>query len=755
MASDTSSNPTNSATFDLSEIDNDQPETLASRIETFYKKDSTPKSQLSFHWERNAMMLDGRQWLVFDGSVATGGLWKRLEVSRANEYIPRPVTNYLFDAYQTLKSYVIKNKPRSTVYPNTPLYRDKRAAKIGELCIDANWSRLHEQQNYEYAASCLVMYGTVFKKDYWDTSELVMAKVPRMTQVPKMDPATGQVVGQEEIQATDPATGDPLFDSMPLGDCNTDVVEPFRIALDPLANDIHKIRWIMEYSIQPLSWIKEVYGKDPGENPGYTGQAEEVKEETQLQGSLKRFYQLKNSSGVKQRVEGTVSGGSGEDHMSNSAVVKEYYERPSAKHPNGRLIVVANKICLYAGDSPYLGPELGDWHPYSECRWEIMPGRFWGKSPLDNAAEIQKQINSIDAVIVLTRKTMAIPQKLIPMSSGIPHGQWTGRPGQEIYYRDTGGQPPSVIPPVGVDATVFQERAQRIEDLKTITGAIDILKGDKPNGVTAASALELLYEVGTGKLFPILDRWKAFVENSQKKQLRIIAKFYKEPRPDFIRMLKSKNKELSDQDISQFIGTDLYDNCNVVVEAGSNITKLQAAKKQELREAAQAQVLNLQDPNNRIEYLTQMGITGFDGDVGPDTRRAEWENSLLDSSLESPDNIPIVLDWDIHQIHIAVLEQRMKEPSWMELPAQVQQAYMKHRQDHENMEQQQQQQQMLQAMASGQPPGQPPGQSPGQPQGSPPGGPSPHGSKPSGGQGPTRQVKESLTQDLMSPGSTQ
>lgn len=689
------------ASFDLSQIPNENQDELATRIESYYKKDTTAKNQLSYHWERNSLYLDGRQWLVYDGSVATGGLWKRLEVSRANEFIPRPTTNYLFDVFQTLKSYLIKTKPRSTVYPNSERHEDKTAAQVAELCLEANWARLKEQQNYEYAAACLVVYGTVFKKDYWDTSELVMAKVPRMTQVPTMDPNTGVVTGMQEVQATDPVTGDPLFDEMPLGDVNTDVVEPFRIALDPLVNDIHKARWIMEYSIQPLAWIKEIYGKDPVQNPGYTGRVDEVQEETTLAGSLKRFYQLKQSSGIKQRVEGAVALGSTDEHLSNSAVVKEYYERPSRTYPNGRLVVVANGICLYAGESPYIGPELGDWHPYSECRWEIVPGRFWGKSPLDNAAEIQKQINAIDSVIVLNRKTMAIPQKLIPTSAGITHGQWTGRPGQEIFYRDAGGNPPSIIPAHGVDPTVFQERAQRVEDMKTITGAIDILKGDRPDGITAASALEMLYEVGMGKLFPILDRWKVLVENSQKKQLRIISKFYKEPRPDFIRLLQQKNRDLSAQAISKFIGSDLYDNCNVVVEAGSNVTKLQAAKKQELREAAQSGVLNLAIPANRVEYLQQMGIQGFDSDIGPDQRRAEWENSILDDILNHPNQKPIVLDWDNHQIHLQVLEARMKEPSWMELPIQVQQAYMMHRQEHEMAIQKLMQVQMMQSVAMG------------------------------------------------------
>lgn len=728
--------------FDLTDVADDDIDTLVNKIEGYYKKDTTAKVQLSYNWQRNHLYLDGLQWLVFDGSVATGGLWRRLDVARQNEYIPRPVTNYLFDAYQTLKSYVIKTKPRSEVYPNTELYQDKMAAKIGTLCLEAFWAKLKEQQNYEYAAACLVLYGTVFKKSYWDTTELVMSKVPKMTTIPKMDPNTGLLVGQEEVQATDPQTGDPLFDSIPLGDVNTDVVEPYRICLDPLANDIHKIRWIMEYSIQPLAWIKETYGRDPSTSPGFTGKAEEVEEENNLQGPLKRFYQLKQSSGLKQQIEGGTSLGSGEDHLTNSAVVKEYYERPSLLHPNGRLVVVANGVCLYAGDSPYIGSELGDWHPYSECRWELVPGRFWGKSPLDNAAEIQKRLNSVDSVIVLNRKTMAIPQKLIPTSAGIAPGTWTGRPGQEITYRDAGGAKPEIIMSHGVDPTVFQERAQLVEDMKTITGAIDILKGDRPDGITAASALEMLYEVGMGKLFPILDRWKAFVESDQKKQLKIVSKFYKEPRPDFIRILQQKNKELSASSISKFIGADLYDNCNVVVEAGSNVTKLQASKKQELREAAQSGVLNLADPRNRRKYLEDMGIQGYDSDIGPDQKRQEWENSLLDDVQNNPTNQPVVLDWDNHAVHLQTIEQRMKEPAWMELPFQVQQAYMAHRTAHEQQQQQAAAMQQMQAIAAGQPPqGPPPGSAP----------PPPMKSQPKG-KGVPKDVSKAMNVDTLQAG---
>lgn len=696
--------------IDLSNIDDSELEKLSSRIENFYKNDSAQKSQLSYHWERNHLMLDGYQWLIYENSKdqGVGGLWSKLTPNPQNEYIPRPVTNIMYDAYQTLKGYLLKNKPRSTVRPNTQAQKDKSAAKIAELCVEANFERLKEAYNFEHAASCLLTYGTVFKKDYWDTSTLEMIKVPKMKQQPKIDPATGQMVGMEEVQEIDPMTGDPMFDELPLGDVNTGIVEPYRIALDPYCVNLHEARWIMEYSIRPIEWVLENYDKV---GDGYTGFAREIKEEKNLPNSMRRFFQLKTSSGVR-GVNSNLTGfatTSGSEMIENSCIVKEYYERPTRKHPQGRLVVVASGKTLYAGPSPYKGNELGDWHPYSECRWELVPGRFWGKSPFDDASEIQKQINSIDSIIILTRKTMAVPQKLIPHTAGIALGTWTGQPGQEIFYRATEGAVPETIAPAGVDPQVWKEREQRVEDFKNITGAVDILKGDRPPGVTAASALNLLFEVGTGKLFPILDRWKLFVESSQKKQLKLIANKYKEPRDKYIAMLRMRNKDLSEEAISKFIGQDLYDNCNVIIEAASSIPKLKSAEQALLMELANMGVLNLENPANRYEFLTRFGVQGFDTDYSSDVKRAEWENDIIDDIKLNPDTHPVVLMTDNHEIHKAIHADRTKKPSFMELAPEIQQLYFQHMQEHDDFIAQAQQEAAIQAAMTGAPPAPPQG----------------------------------------------
>lgn len=683
--------------LELSKVDD--LDEMASKIEDYYRADTNVKSALSYNWERNHMFLDGKQWIIYDGDRGTGGQWKQLSVHSANEYIPRPVTNYVYDIYQTLKAYLVQHRPRSTVTPNTQLYRDKMGAKLATLVCETNWERIGEEKNYEYAASTGLVYGTVFKKDYWDLTTVSTVRVPRVEMQPVIDPQTGQVVGEEEREVLD-ENGDVVVDEMPLGDANTRVCEPYTISLDPLASDLHNTRWILESSIQPLEWIEEQFGR---EGDGYTGRFEEVKEETSLSGSMRRFYNLKTSSGVRAGQLQGAGGTSGvTDGIENTAVVKEYYERPSRKHPKGRLVVVANGIPLYGGPSPYSGPDLGDWHPFSEFRWEIVPGRFWGKSPLDDTTELNKHINSIDAAVILVRKTMAIPQKLIPKDSGIKPGEWTGRPGQEVYYRSTGGLP-STIEPTGVDAQVFQERSQKVEDMKNISGAIDILKGDRPPGVTAASALEMLYEVGTGKLKPCLDRWKQFIESSQKKQLKLISRMYREPRPEFIRMLHMKNKEIPSESIDRFIGADLYDNCNVKIEAGSNIPKLQSAEKAMLLQLAQIGSLDLQSPENKIEFNRRMGVVGFDSNQGIDVKRAEWENDLLEDSAENPDNRPVTLADEDHAVHKAVHMRRVKEPSFLSLPSAVQQGYMEHIAEHQMYEDMAKEQMMMEAAMSGQP----------------------------------------------------
>ena len=104
-----------------------------------------------------------------------------------------------------------------------------------------------------------------------------------------------------------------------------------------------------------------------------------------------------------------------------------------------------------------------------------------------------------------------------------------------------------------------------------------------------------------------------------------------------------------------------------------------------------------------MEYNRQMGIAGFDNDVGPDVKRAEWENDLMDNVKLSPDNRPIRLEVDEDTVHMEIHARRMKEPSFLEAPQEVQMAFNEHYQEHMNAKSQKDQALAMEAMANGQP----------------------------------------------------
>jgi hypothetical protein len=166
-------------------------------------------------------------------------------------------------------------------------------------------------------------------------------------------------------------------------------------------------------------------------------------------------------------------------------------------------------------------------------------------------------------------------------------------------------------------------------------------------------------------------------------------------------------------------------------------------------ELAPLGVLNLEDPSNRKTFLDKLDVLGFAGSYGKDVNRAEYENDQLDNLAVDPNGrSPIVMDCDNHDVHIAVHQDREKEPSFQELPFQVQQAYAQHLMEHEQLKAQAEQQQLMMAAQQAAMTGQPP-----EPQGQP----NPMGQQEPirKGSGITTKAKNAMSPDLMpfSPGS--
>jgi hypothetical protein len=656
---------------------------------------------MAYMWMQSIHFLLGDQHIFYNPASRQ---FETLPTSKANDFLPRPVTNLIQPAVSTLVSNLTRNKPNADVTPNSPNEKDMSAARIAAKIQDAKWEDDDEQMKLVEAATWAVTTGTVFRKDYWDTSFGKVVRIPMTQMVPSefMGP-DGQIQMTQKEQPIYDDKGVPQFDELPLGDNSVEVIDAFRMVVDPNASSDSSLSWIMETSIQKLFWIRENYDRD-GE--GYTGEAKNVKDELNLSTMVALRQRLKTLStrGAGGYV-GSTAGTSGgpEIFVKNAAIVKELYIRPTKNHPKGQMIVSAGGKILYRGPSPYYDGSPESWHPYTMFRYETIPGRFWGKSAVEDLVEPQRKINAIDSMLILNRKTMVAPQRLIPHGSGVPEGYWNGAPGLQITYKPVGanGAKPEVIPGTPLPAQVYQEREVTKTEMSQIARINEVLQGVRPPGVTTYGGLQLLLEQSFNSFAPMIHRWEKFIEKGQTKKLKLIANRYREPRKEFIDKLRALNKDISDVEIINFIGADLRNNVQVRIEAGSTIPRSNAAKQQQLMELAQTGVLgNLQtDPVNKQKFLERIGVRGFDQTYETDVKRAEWENEMLDNG--SFQNI-MILPYENHAIHVELHGNRMKEPSFMSLPPDIKQGYMMHvEQTMGIMQQQQMQAAQQQAMAQG------------------------------------------------------
>ena len=671
-------------TVELGQADLDD---QASKIETYYKQDMADKLLRAYVWDESIRFFYGDQHIEYN--VATSR-FQSVTVTRNNDFIPRSITNFIFPVVRTVVSQLTKNRPQANVRPNSSDPRDVAAAKVADLSLDAKWEELREEEKQQEKAYWGVITGTSFKKIYWDETAGKVMRIPKYKDTPSIDQTTNQPVIDETTNKPvinkEPeldATGQQVVDDIPVGDVNTSIIPPFNIALPLNCRSPLDMDWIMEYSIQKLEWIKEQYSKN---GDGYTGKAEEVQEEKDLSTILQLEYRLRTLVGRK--TGGHYStGSSGYIDIKNAAVLKEFYGKPNRKFPKGRMIIVANGKTLYSGDSPYYIEGFEDsWNPYVEWRFELVPGRAWGKGLVDELVPIQRRINAIDSLIILNRKTMAVPQWLLPDGCGVPNGYINGRPGLNIPYRPVGanGAKPEKVEPSQLPQSVFQEKNDGVEALKRLGMTNEVLEGINPSGVKTAYQLEQLQENAIAAYGATFQRWEKSFEREETKKLLLIANRYKEARPEFNKKLKKINKDITSIDIDMFIGSDLRDNVEVRVEVGSSIPRSRAGENALLREMVQGQIVDVvNDPVNKKELLTRMGIKGFDYKTSPDIKRAEWENSIIE--FGNPQDLIVdetgtsVLELDDDMLHIFIHSGRMKDPNVM---PEVRKRYQLHIEEH-------------------------------------------------------------------------
>lgn len=304
-------------------------------------------------------------------------------------------------------------------------------------------------------------------------------------------------------------------------------------------------------------------------------------------------------------------GGSAMDH--DSVLIHEMHIKPGGhpKFPEGAVITTTgDQVIQFHPSFPYMHKE------FCFTKLDHIPsGKYYATSVIEDLVPIQREYNRTRSQIVEAKNRMAKPQMTYQAGSLDP-AKVTTEPGQFIPYKP-GFQPPTPIPLQALPSYVINEVQQLTADFDDISGQHETSRGDVPSGVTAATAISYLQEQDDSMLQHEVDSIESGMEKVARHTLCLVKEYW-----DIPRIVKITGVDGS-WDSAMFAGSDLRDNTDIRVEAGSALPTSKAAKQALITDWMK---LGFITPEDGMEVLELGGIVKLYERIKIDQSQARREN---------------------------------------------------------------------------------------------------------------------------------
>lgn len=309
--------------------------------------------------------------------------------------------------------------------------------------------------------------------------------------------------------------------------------------------------------------------------------------------------------------------------------------------PSGGMITVAGDSVLQITEGlPYEHKQF----PFGHMR-HVETGKFYADSTITDLIPLQREYNRTRGQIIESKNRMAKPQLAAEIGS-IDPTKVTSEPGQIILYRP-GFQPPLPIPLQNLPQYVLEEQDRIRADMDEIAGQHEVSRGQVPPGVTAATAISYLQEQDESILSYTYDCIEEVIEKLAYQTLIYVKMYWDTPRKVKVTGLDGSF------DVMAFEGSDLRDNTDIRIEAGSALPTSRAAK--------QAFIMDLMkmgfiDPNKGLEVMEIGGINKIYEQIQVDVRQAQRENLKMAQATQE------MIDQDRYQ----KLDELFQQPYYQE-----------------------------------------------------------------------------------------
>ena len=603
-------------------------------------------------WLRDLYYVSNRQWIHYHPSRRE---WvdKRLQ-----KWIPKPVTNKMAEVVQAIRTNLgaiqLAVKAR-------PVGNDTQSIAAAEIA-DQMAPLIHEEhcmnQVMREADFWLITTGNACLQTSWNKDirfnrtfipheQCLQCGTISPPQAIVENNQTCPVCGSKTFMPAKDEAGQPVGEWNAFGKGKTSALSPFEYAFPPNVTRFDDLPYIIRLRWRDKHWFeankpelvhKITWEKSPSDR------------------SLQIFKSLAVSNDIGTGSQFSALGTAGA-HTVEGVTEYELWLRPTPEFPQGLVMrVVGDKNPLMMtveeegipGPFPYKDIEGNPLFPFMHAQYEHMGGRLLGRSAISPLIQKQDQLNQLDSLIQLIVQRMANPVWVVPDGAGIEH--FTGEPGLIMKWNPlaAGGQgKPERLAGQEVPSTLFQLRAQHLTDIEELSGTYDIIKGQKPTGVDAFSALNLLVERSQARFGSVFQARGEMYRRWFSVAIEMERAFGPEQRTFAV---TGPNKGYT---LQNFQNAQLQGQLTFQIEDGSSMPKTALGKRAAIEQANQLQLLDPTDPDQKYALLSNFGLSDLVPSLNIHVQAALQVQDAFERWAQQPVGPPplVIKPWYDMRIH--------------------------------------------------------------------------------------------------------
>ncbi len=553
-------------------------------------------------WIVNANYLSGNQFCEFNtyrGEIE--------QIAPVYDWMEREVFNQISPLIETRIANLKKLSYSMRVRPRTNELKDYAKAQVSTSLLRYKQNSTDFFTANDIAIVWNEVCGSVFWLSWWDKSK-------------------GEYLGSDtEITIGDDGVENKVEHAYYEGDLDYGVITPYEVYPESLfKDDIKSQRSIILEQVKSVDDIYDLYGVE----------VEGMQVET--------FSLIPQPSGGGFGYEATTMT-LGHKTVDNAQKVITYFERPSRRRPNGRMIIIVGETELvYYGDLPYSRI------PLVQCVCHKVPGQFFGKSTIEELIPRQRAYNGCINRIHEYIKRIALQEYMVEEGSiDIEFYEQEGQaPGAMLVYKN-GYDPPTPVQNGVLPSEIMAERFNLKADMEYIAGTSQLMvNGALPSGVTSGTAIQNLMDIDNTRLSLTGDNLRSAVRELAIVWLEILKKYAK---------VKRVVNYVGKNDIATTLiwSGEEINSYDVIFETENELMLSEETQHERFREAYNMGAFT--DENGmvpmrvKLRVLEGMKIGNYTEIMNIDTlqmQAAQRENVFFEEGV-----VPKVSDLDDHNIH--------------------------------------------------------------------------------------------------------